>query len=348
MSSPKAADAGPRAGCRSGFACFTRGRTSEVDLMNALVGAKIAITSSRPQTTRRWSGGSCTGQTPSSSWWTRRPAQAAHAAGQAAGQPDARHADRGRRDRLLRPGRRAEGPETVPRARAGRDQGHAHRRDRDRTTRSPGQLVAQLRRWRTGGEGGRGAGSASPGTASTCWPACWCRTCPKVPRCTRRRTDRRARAGHGGRADPGGGPEGCGRSCRTGSPWSWRRWARPGQEDLTDVHAEMYVERPSEKAIVIGARGSWVEGRRQRRQPADRGAPGHPVYLDLRVKVAKDWQRNPKQLRRLSFYELIGRRQEHPPHLGRTWLSTCGNLPIGPLAAQPRRGHGTAGGPLRS
>jgi GTP-binding protein Era len=28
---------------------------------------------------------------------------------------------------------------------------------------------------------------------------------------------------------------------------------------------------------------------------------GSPVYLDLRVKVAKDWQRDPKQLRRLGF-----------------------------------------------
>jgi GTP-binding protein Era len=28
---------------------------------------------------------------------------------------------------------------------------------------------------------------------------------------------------------------------------------------------------------------------------------GTPIYLDLRVKVAKDWQRDPKQLRRLGF-----------------------------------------------
>ena len=56
---------------------------------------------------------------------------------------------------------------------------------------------------------------------------------------------------------------------------------RPGQPDLTDVHAELYVERPSQKAIVIGTK----------------------VYLDLHVKIAKDWQRNPKQLRRLGFYD---------------------------------------------
>ncbi len=78
---------------------------------------------------------------------------------------------------------------------------------------------------------------------------------------------------------------------------------RPGREDLTDVHAELYVERPSQKAIVIGTGGARLKdvGSRARRQIE--ALLGTQVYLDLRVKIAKDWQRSPKQLRRLGFYD---------------------------------------------
>jgi GTP-binding protein Era len=78
---------------------------------------------------------------------------------------------------------------------------------------------------------------------------------------------------------------------------------RPGREDLTDVYAHMFVERPSQKSIVIGARGARLKevGSRARRQIE--ALLGSRVYLDLRVKVAKDWQRDPKQLRRLGFYD---------------------------------------------
>jgi GTP-binding protein Era len=78
---------------------------------------------------------------------------------------------------------------------------------------------------------------------------------------------------------------------------------RPGREDLTDVHAELYVERPSQKAIVIGTGGARLKevGSRARRQIE--ALLGTKVYLDLHVKVAKDWQRNPRQLRRLGFYD---------------------------------------------
>ena len=78
---------------------------------------------------------------------------------------------------------------------------------------------------------------------------------------------------------------------------------REDQPDLIDVHAELYVERPSQKAIVIGTKGARLKevGTTARKQIE--ALLGSRVYLDLHVRIAKDWQRNPKQLRRLGFYD---------------------------------------------
>jgi GTPase len=78
---------------------------------------------------------------------------------------------------------------------------------------------------------------------------------------------------------------------------------RAGKEDLTDVYAEMYVERPSQKAIVIGTKGARLKDVGSRARAQIEALLGTRVYLDLRVKVAKDWQRSPKELRRLGFYD---------------------------------------------
>ncbi|APU16907.1 MULTISPECIES: GTPase Era [Actinoalloteichus] len=76
---------------------------------------------------------------------------------------------------------------------------------------------------------------------------------------------------------------------------------REGRDDMLDVHAVMYVERPSQKSIVIGRAGERLKhvGSEARRQIE--ALLGSKIFLDLRVKVAKDWQRDPKQLRRLGF-----------------------------------------------
>jgi len=70
---------------------------------------------------------------------------------------------------------------------------------------------------------------------------------------------------------------------------------------LTKVYADVYVERSSQKAIVIGAGGSRLRevGTRARLQIEE--LLGTRVYLDLHVRVAKDWQRDPRQLRKLGF-----------------------------------------------
>jgi GTP-binding protein Era len=78
---------------------------------------------------------------------------------------------------------------------------------------------------------------------------------------------------------------------------------RPDRPDLVDVHAVMYVERPSQKAIVIGAKGARLKEVGTRARAQIEALLGTRVYLDLRIKIAKDWQRDPKQLRRLGFYD---------------------------------------------
>ncbi len=76
---------------------------------------------------------------------------------------------------------------------------------------------------------------------------------------------------------------------------------RPPDRPLLDVHAFVFVERPSQKAIVIGAGGSRLREVGTRARQQIEALLGTPVYLDLRVKVAKDWQRDPRQLHRLGF-----------------------------------------------
>jgi len=73
------------------------------------------------------------------------------------------------------------------------------------------------------------------------------------------------------------------------------------EERLTKVYADIYVERQSQKAIVIGARGERLKQVGTQSRIAVEELLGRKVYLDLHVRVAKDWQRDPRQLRKLGF-----------------------------------------------
>ena len=76
---------------------------------------------------------------------------------------------------------------------------------------------------------------------------------------------------------------------------------RPEDRPLLDVHANLFVERQSQKGIVIGHKGSRLRDVGSTARRNIEAMLGTPVYLDLHVKVAKDWQRDPRQLRRLGF-----------------------------------------------
>ena len=71
--------------------------------------------------------------------------------------------------------------------------------------------------------------------------------------------------------------------------------------DLTDIYANIVVERDSQKAIIIGHMGSRLADVGRRARAGIEPLVGTRVFLSLRVRVAKEWQRDPKQLGRLGF-----------------------------------------------
>jgi GTPase len=79
------------------------------------------------------------------------------------------------------------------------------------------------------------------------------------------------------------------------------REGRPADKPLLDISANLYVERSSQKGIVIGHKGARLRKVGTNARQQIEALLGTPVYLDLHVKIAKDWQRDPKQLRKLGF-----------------------------------------------
>lgn len=79
------------------------------------------------------------------------------------------------------------------------------------------------------------------------------------------------------------------------------REGRPADRPLTEVFASMIVERDSQKGIVIGRGGERLRDVGTRARHQIQALLGTPVHLDLKVKVLKEWQRDPKLLNRLGF-----------------------------------------------
>ncbi|MGD8193897.1 GTPase Era [Herbiconiux sp. P18] len=71
--------------------------------------------------------------------------------------------------------------------------------------------------------------------------------------------------------------------------------------DLLEIYANLFVERDSQKGIIIGPKGSRLGEVGARARAEIEPLVGKQVYLNIRVKVAKDWQRDPKLLGRLGF-----------------------------------------------
>jgi GTPase len=71
--------------------------------------------------------------------------------------------------------------------------------------------------------------------------------------------------------------------------------------DLSRIHASIVVERDSQKGIVIGKGGQTLKAIGSAARAQISGLLGTEVYLDIHVKVMKEWQRDPKFLDRLGF-----------------------------------------------
>jgi GTP-binding protein Era len=72
-------------------------------------------------------------------------------------------------------------------------------------------------------------------------------------------------------------------------------------KDLLEIYANLWVERDSQKGIVIGHKGARLQEVGARARASIEALVGRQVFLSMRVKVAKEWQRDPKQLGRLGF-----------------------------------------------
>jgi GTP-binding protein Era len=73
------------------------------------------------------------------------------------------------------------------------------------------------------------------------------------------------------------------------------------REELVAVHATLVVERDSQKGILIGKGGQTLKTIGTAARAEMERLLGEQVYLDLHVKVFKEWQRDPKALQRLGF-----------------------------------------------
>ena len=75
----------------------------------------------------------------------------------------------------------------------------------------------------------------------------------------------------------------------------------PDDGGVLQIHAQLYVERDSQKGIIIGRGGTRLREVGATARAGIERLLGRKVFLDLHVKVAKDWQRDPKQMGRLGF-----------------------------------------------
>jgi|SRR5215469_2649558 len=82
---------------------------------------------------------------------------------------------------------------------------------------------------------------------------------------------------------------------------------------LTRIAATIYVERPGQKAIVIGAKGATLKKIGTLARQEIESVLGRKVFLELFVKVEKGWRENPEFLRAIDWRSMTGAELDSEP-----------------------------------
>lgn len=72
-------------------------------------------------------------------------------------------------------------------------------------------------------------------------------------------------------------------------------------EQKPTLHVSLWVERDSQKGIIIGKGGSMLKTIGTKARIEIEGLLGHPVHLAIQVRIAEDWQRDAKEMGKLGF-----------------------------------------------
>ena len=74
-------------------------------------------------------------------------------------------------------------------------------------------------------------------------------------------------------------------------------------DDGVDIMAAIVVDRQSQKGIILGKQGAMIKKIRQNARREMKRFLGVPVYLELFVKVERDWRNKQKYLREFGYNE---------------------------------------------